>query len=84
MEPRFKKVSDTKVEGTGESVLKGGCCQCMFHDLGDEAEIKEDGKFWMKAGKSPAYPPCMQGKTVGYMKQLTMPGGSPSATEMQR
>ena len=81
MEPKFKKVSDTRAEGTGESVLKGGCCAMMFHDKGDIMEYK-DGKWYMTAGNSPAYPPCMQGKTLGYI--VPKGGAPPQATEMER
>jgi hypothetical protein len=52
----------------------------MFHDKGDVMELK-DGKWIMSAGNSPAYPPCMQGKEIGYM---VIKGGAPAATEMER
>ena len=80
--PKFKVESDTKAVGTGESVLACRKCECMFHDRGDTMEF-QDGKMIMSAGHSPAYPPCMQGKTVGYLK-LVKAAGSPQVAEMER
>ena len=59
MEPKMKKESDTKLVGSGESVIAAGCCKAMFHNKGDVFEYK-DGKWVMHAGSSPAYPPCLQ------------------------
>merc|ERR1719217_616426 len=47
MAPRMKKVSDTRLEGTGESVMANRCCAALLHDKGDVIEFTE-GKWTMK------------------------------------
>ena len=81
--PKFKKETDTKWVGTGESQLEGGCCKAMMHNAGDELEIVPGDKAQIKwkAGNSPFYPPCLQGK-VNVV--FNMKGGSPTNAEMER
>ena len=79
--PAFKKETETKWVGTGDSILAGGCCVALCHNKGDIIEIKS-GKngteaFWT-AGKSPAYPPCFQGKTVVSMTAVPKKGAAKS------
>lgn len=82
--PRFKKESDTKWVGTGESQLAGGCCTAMFHNKGDVITFADSKMSW-HAGTSPAYPPCLQNKDV---VQFTVApwnkGGAPQVDEMER
>ena len=40
--PKFKKESDTKWVGTGESQLAGGCCTMCCHNEGDTMMIEGD------------------------------------------
>ena len=80
--PHFKKVSDTVYEGTGDSMLATGACKACCHNAGDTMELKDGGIVWA-VGKSPAYPPCFQGKEICKMK-LLVKGGAPTVTEMVR
>ena len=81
--PLFIKVSDAVYEGSGESMLgETGMCVACCHNKGDKLEIKDGGMVW-GVGKSPAYPPCLQGKDLCTMKILVK-GGAPTANEMER
>ena len=79
--PRFIKVSDTELKGSGESQCGAGMCQPMCHNEGDKMIFK-DGKAEWWAGTSPAYPPCFHGKLVATVDAPT--GGSPVVAEMER
>ena len=86
--PKFKKESDTKWVGTGESQLAGGCCTMCCHNEGDTMMIEGDKLVW-SVGKSPAYPPCLQGKRVAEVSiavasKAVTPAGGPGALEMAR
>lgn len=79
--PKFKKVSDTEYEGSGESQLgETGLCTPCCHNKGDKIVIRDGGMVWT-AGTSPAYPPCFQNKEVVKMK---LAGGAPASNEMER
>lgn len=81
--PKFKKESDTKWVGTGESQVAGGCCTAMMHNKGDSLEIVPGDKPMINwaAGTSPFYPPCMHNKVN---VKMYMAGGSPAVSEMER
>ena len=81
MAPRMTKVSETRLEGTGESVCAGRCCAMLLHDKGDVIELT-DGKWTMTPGSSPAYPPCLHNTDV--MEIRPPRGGGPMVIEMAR
>merc|ERR550514_2253952 len=79
----------TKFVGTGDSICAGGCCAVMFHNKGDvivwsaDKPGTKEAATQFYAGKSPAYPPCLQGV---YMADayFTTKGGVPASNEMER
>ena len=85
----FKKESETKWIGTGESQLAGGCCVPCCHNRGDTLEIVGE-ELIISAGKSPAYPPCWHNKKVvalsvaPWNKFTSSTTGAPEAGEMAR
>ena len=71
---KFKKESETKWVGMHTSQWKGGCCEGMCHNEGDEVNLR-DGVWYWKGGKNPSTPPCFQGKEI--MHWEIMGGGAP-------
>ena len=81
----FKKETDEKWVGTGDSLMAGGCCKGMMHNNGDIVKFGTDEQgpysIW-QAGNSMAYPPCFHGKEIIIVRAPK--GGSPQAAEMER
>ena len=75
---KFKKESETKWVGMHTSQWKGGCCEGMCHNEGDEVNLR-DGVWYWKGGKNPSTPPCFQGKEPMHWEFIPAGGAPPMA-----